>query len=73
MSTLKQRLNITTDQATRSVLARIAKRDRVPLATKAAQLLRFALEVEEDIVLSKIAEERLAMKVKYIPHKLAWQ
>lgn len=73
MPTLKQRLNITTDRATRSVLTRIAKRDRVPLATKAAELLRFALEVEEDLVLSKIAEERSAMKVKYIPHELAWK
>jgi hypothetical protein len=73
MPTLKQRLNITTDRATRSVLSRIAKRDRVPLATKAAQLLRFALEVEEDIALSKIVEERSAIKGKFIPHELAWK
>ena len=73
MPTLKQRLNITTDRGTRSILARIAKRDRVPLATKAAELLRFALEVEEDVALTKIAEERLAIKGKYIPHELAWK
>jgi antitoxin component of RelBE/YafQ-DinJ toxin-antitoxin module len=73
MLTIKQRLNITTDRATRSILARIAKRDRVPLATKAAQLLRNALELEEDIALAKIANERFLKKGKFIPHELAWK
>jgi len=73
MPTLKQRLNITTDRGMRSVLARIAKRDCVPLATKAAELLRNALELEEDQYFTKIAEHRLAQKVKRIPHHLAWK
>jgi len=73
MPTLKQRINITTDRETRSVLVRIAKRDRVPLATKAAQLLRNALELEEDIVLAKIVNERFLKGGKFIPHELAWK
>ena len=52
---------------------RIAKRDRVPLATKAAQLLRNALELEEDIVLAKIVNERFLKGGKFIPHELAWK
>jgi antitoxin component of RelBE/YafQ-DinJ toxin-antitoxin module len=73
MPTLKQRLNITTDRATRSILERIAKRDNVPLATKAAQLLRNALELEEDIALANIANERFLKGGKFIPHELAWK
>ena len=54
-------------------LLRAARRDHVPIATKAAELLRMALEIEEDLALVTIAEDRSAQKVKYIPHRLAWQ
>ncbi len=50
-----------------------AKRDRVPVATKAAELLRLALEIEEDLALGAIAMQRLAQKGKPIPHHLAWK
>ncbi len=50
----------------------IAKRDQVPEATKAAELLRTALEIEEDEVLGEIASKRDIKKAKFISHKKAW-
>lgn len=43
-------------------LKRLAKRDRVPAATKAADLLELALDIEEDRFFSKLADERLSQK-----------
>jgi len=74
MATTKDRINITTDKATRAILLKIAKRDRVPLATKAAELIQLALEIEEDLALGLITEERMSHKnIKWVPHHLAWK
>lgn len=54
------------------MLARIARRDRIPEATKAAHLLSIALEIEEDIVLHKIAAERDIKGARFVNHKKAW-
>ena len=54
-------------------LKRLAKRDRVPIARKAAELINMALELEEDTILAQIAQSRLTQKVKYIPHKMVWK
>ena len=73
MSTTKQRINISVDSDMSDALTRAAKRDKVPLATKAAEFLRRALELEEDLVLAYVANNRLAEKIKYVSHKKAWQ
>lgn len=54
------------------ILAKLAKRDEVPQATKAAELIRLALEVEEDQVFDLIASKRDTGKVKFVSHKKAW-
>lgn len=54
-------------------LKRVAKRDRVPEAKKAADMLRFAFELEEDRVLSEIAAKRDVKGAKYVPYKQAWK
>ncbi len=54
------------------MLSRIAKRDNIPEATKAAYLLGIALEIEEDIVLDKIAGERDTKNARFLSHKQAW-
>jgi len=59
MATTKQRINISVSKSTAETLAYLAKRDQKPVATKAGDLLEFALEIEEDSMLSKIADERL--------------
>ena len=74
MSTTKQRINITADIATEAALKRAAKRDGVPVATKAAELVMIGLDLEEDIAWSTLADERaLTPKEEYIPHDQAWQ
>lgn len=60
MPTTKKRLNLTLPSDLETLLKILAKRDNVPLATKAIQLINEAIEMEEDLMLSRIAEERLA-------------
>ena len=50
----------------------LAKRDRVPLATKASHLLSLALEIEEDQMLDALAAKRDTTRAKFVPHALAW-
>ncbi|MEK7093640.1 MAG: hypothetical protein AAB927_04110 [Patescibacteria group bacterium] len=66
MATTKQRINISVTKSTAKALAYLAKREEVPVATKAGALLEFALEIEEDRMLSNIADERLKGKVRWI-------
>ena len=66
MATTKQRINISITKSTAKALAYLARRDQEPVATKAGALLEFALEIEEDRLLSKIANERLKGKVRWI-------
>ena len=53
-------------------LSKIAKRDRMPEATKATELIYSALLVEEDSVWERLAEARYKQKSKHISHKKAW-
>ena len=55
-----------------NILSKLAKRDDVPQATKAAELIRIAIELEEDQVFDTIASERDIEKVKFVSHKKAW-
>ena len=51
----------------------LAKRDRVPVATKAAHLLSLALEIEEDQMLDALATKRDTPRAKFVSHALAWR
>ncbi|KKW02020.1 MAG: hypothetical protein UY36_C0012G0003 [Parcubacteria group bacterium GW2011_GWA1_49_11] len=74
MPTTKTRINITADKDIERSLVAAAKRDGVPTASKAAELLRLALELEEDLALSAIADERLTgKKIKWLSHKQVWK
>jgi len=72
MATLKKRINISVSKGTERILAVLARRDQVPQATKAAQLLHLALELEEDAVLDAIARTRDRRGVRRISHRGAW-
>ena len=50
----------------------LAKRDQVPRVTKAVDLLKTALEIEEDRVWDMLASKRDTKSAKFIPHKKAW-
>lgn len=69
----KKRINVSLPDSTVLYLQHIALRDQVPPATKAAELIEKALEIEEDAYLSSVADERLSEKVTYIPDSdAAW-
>lgn len=57
----------------RDALARLAKRDQMPEATKAAGLLAFALEIEEDRYFEALARKRDVKGIRWISHEAAWR
>ena len=73
MPTLNRRLNITLPPELDWAISKIAKRDRVPESTKAVELLRSALLVEEDSVWERLAKSRDKKGVKFISHNKAWK
>ena len=65
MATTKTRINISIGKNIRDALRLLARREEVPVATKAAHLIEEALELEEDRNLSAIANKRLKGNVRY--------
>ncbi len=72
MTTVKKRINVSIESDIEEMLKRVAKRDSVPQATKAAELLRVALEIEEDQIWAAVAEKRDDKKTQFVPHEKAW-
>lgn len=72
MPTSKKRLNITLNKDTALFLKKISLRDDVPQATKAAELLEYALELVEDEYFSKLAEKRDTAKTRFVSHDAFW-
>jgi hypothetical protein len=72
MTTIKKRVNISISKTVEKALEKLARRDEMPTASKAAELLRMAIEIEEDQVLDKIASKRDAKNAKFISHNKAW-
>lgn len=72
MPTSKKRLNITLSDETRIYLKQLALKDNVPEATKAAELLHKALEIEEDAYFTNIADARTKKAGKFIAHESFW-
>ena len=73
MPTTKARINISLPEDTKKALLKLAWRDRVPVATKAARLLETALEMEEDQIWETIAQKRDTKRARYLPHRKAWK
>ncbi len=74
MPTTKQRINITVDKDTGWAIKQLAKRDHMPTSAKVRELVKQALEFEEDLVWAEIADKRSKEKnVKYIPHEEVWK
>ena len=65
-------MNVSLSAPLESILAKLAKRDQVPQATKAAELIRIGVETEEDEFFDIIASERDKEKVKFVSNKKAW-
>ena len=73
MPTTKKRINISISKDLNEALSSVARRDGVPEATKAAELLRLGLEIDEDILLERIASERYKTAKKFLTHKAVWR
>ena len=73
MTTTKRRLNITLAPEVEKLVSQIAKRDRVPKATKISELLRTSLMMEEDRALAMLADKRLSGKGKKLTHNALWR
>lgn len=72
MATAKKRINISLSDEMHSALLYLAERDEIPQATKASELMRFGLELEEDDVLNQLAQQRDQPAVHFISHDKAW-
>jgi hypothetical protein len=72
MPTTKRRLNITVDDETYSVLERLSAKRQQSVAGVGLSLIEEALEYQEDLHFSKIADERLNRKEKRVSHDKAW-
>ena len=72
MATTKRRLNITLSPEANSIISMIAKRDKVPEATKVSELLTISLALEEDRALSLLADRRMKDKGKKLTHSDIW-
>lgn len=72
MTTIKKRVNISLSAPIEDILTKLAKRDQVPQATKAAELVRIAIELEEDKVFDEITSKRDTKKAKFVSHKKVW-
>ncbi len=73
MSTTKTRINISLPDEVKEALQELAKRDRMPEATKAERLIEIALELEEDLVWNQIAEKRDKKQARFLSHARAWK
>ena len=73
MATTKKRINISLSSDVEEAVSSLAKRDQVPAATKAGELLRRALELEEDEILEKIASLRDTKDAKFVFHDDVWK
>lgn len=74
MGTDKKRVNVSLPKPAYKALSFLAKRDDVPLATKATFLIEEALELEEDIALDALALQRKKRgKLSHLSHKQVWR
>ena len=74
MPTKNPRINVVLEKPLYKNVERLAKRDGVSLSLKVRDLVKEALEIEEDINLSKLAEtrEKTFNKKKSLKHNEVW-
>lgn len=72
MPTIKNRTNVTMSKDLDEAVVYLAKRDQVPKATKAVELIELAVRIEEDELWDKLANKRDKEGAKFVSHKDAW-
>lgn len=73
MATENPRIQVMLDAETNGLLANFAAQQDRSISATAAELIREALELHEDILLSKHADERFAATKKWVGHEDAWK
>jgi hypothetical protein len=73
MATKNPRLNITMEPFEVTLLTKLAKQEDRSVSSLVKELLREALEVREDMVLSAIAAERDTDDLETVSHEEAWK
>jgi predicted DNA-binding protein len=73
MPTAKKRINITVTDEVYDALGRLANERGQPVAGVGASLIEEALEYQEDVYFSRVADQRLGRKEKRIDHRKAWE
>jgi len=72
MPTEKKRIHITVDDDMYEALGRLSEKRGQSLAGVGLSLIEQALEYQEDLHFSRVADERLEAGEKRIPHRKAW-
>ena len=72
MPTAKKRINITVDDETYQAMARLSIERDQSVAGVGLGLIEQALEYQEDLHFSRVADGRLSKKQKRISHDKAW-
>jgi predicted DNA-binding protein len=74
MPTKNPRVNVVLETPLYNSVEHLAKRDGVSLSLKVRDLIREALEMEEDVALAVVAEkrERTFSKTKSLKHHEVW-
>ncbi len=73
MPTTKKRINVTIDDETYKVLEKLSKKRAKSISSVSLNLIEQALEFQEDLHFSRIADERLAKREKRISHRKVWE
>lgn len=73
MPSTKHRINLTVPQNIDDLLQNLATRDHLSVSTKTLDLIKKALEIEEDETLLSIALAREKKSSKFISHAKAWK
>ena len=72
MPTAKKRINITVGDDVYEALEHLAAERSQPVAGVSLSLIEQALEYQEDVYFSKVADERLSRRQKRVSHAKAW-
>ncbi len=73
MPTNKERINISVDPNLFAALKKLSTLRKKALSTLTRELVEKALELEEDLHFSSIADSRLQGRKRTIPHHEAWK
>lgn len=71
--TTKKRINLSVSEDVNAIIQKLARRDNVPATSKALELIKKAIVVEEDDALELLARERDVNGARYFSHGRAWK